>query len=61
MNNLVIMHDQQAVTTSLILAEAFEKQHKNVIQAIEAKIEPAENQARYKRMFYEGIYTDKKR
>lgn len=60
MNNLVIMHDQQAVTTSLILAEAFEKQHKNVIQAIEAKIEPAENSARYKRMFYEGIYTDKK-
>lgn len=60
MNNLVIMHDQQAVTISLILAEAFEKQHKNVIQAIEAKIEPAENSARYKRMFYEGIYTDKK-
>ena len=60
MNELVIMHDQQAVTTSLILAEAFNKQHKNVIQAIEAKIEPAENSARYKRMFYEGIYTDKK-
>lgn len=60
MNNLVIMYDQQAVTTSLALAEVFEKQHKNVIQAIEAKIEPAENQARYKRMFYEGIYTDKK-
>ena len=60
MNELVIMHDKQAVTTSLVLAEAFGKQHKNVIQAIEAKIEPAENQARYKRMFYEGIYTDKK-
>lgn len=60
MNELVIMHDQQAVTTSLILAEAFNKQHKNVIQVIEAKIEPAENSARYKRMFYEGIYTDKK-
>lgn len=60
MNNLVIMHDKQAVTTSLVLAEVFEKQHKNVIQAIEAKIEPAENQARYKRMFYEGIYIDKK-
>lgn len=60
MNELVIMHDQQAVTTSLILAEVFNKQHKNVIQAIEAKIEPAENSARYKRMFYEGIYTDKK-
>lgn len=60
MNELVIMHDKQAVTTSLVLAEVFEKQHKNVIQAIEAKIEPAENQDRYKRMFYEGIYTDKK-
>ena len=60
MNELVIMHDKQAVTTSLVLAEVFEKQHKNVIQAIEAKIESAENQARYKRMFYEGIYTDKK-
>ncbi len=60
MNELVIMYDRQAVTTSLILAEAFEKQHKNVIQAIEAKIEPAENSARYKQMFYEGIYTDKK-
>lgn len=57
MNELVIMHDRQVVTTSLILAEAFEKQHKNVIQA---KIEPAENSARYKQMFYEGIYTDKK-
>ena len=60
MNELVIMHDNQAVTTILVLAEVFEKQHKNVIQAIEAKIESAENQARYKRMFYEGIYTDKK-
>lgn len=60
MNELVIIHDKQAVTTSLVLAEVFEKQHKNVIQAIEAKIESAENQARYKRMFYEGIYTDKK-
>lgn len=60
MNELVIMHDKQAVTTSLVLSEAFGKQHKNVIQAIEAKIEPAENSARYKRMFYEGIYTDKK-
>lgn len=38
MNNLVIMHDQQAVTTSLILAEAFEKEHRNVIRTIETKI-----------------------
>ncbi|PLA75748.1 phage regulatory protein [Ligilactobacillus agilis] len=60
MNELVIMRDQQAVTTSLILAEAFGKQHKNVIQAIEGKIEPAENSARYRTMFSKGIYTDKK-
>lgn len=60
MEDLVIMNNNQAVTTSLVLAKAFGKQHKNVIKAIEAKIEPAENQARYRRMFYEGIYTDKK-
>lgn len=35
MDNLVIMHDQQAVTTSLVLAEAFGKEHKNVIRAID--------------------------
>ena len=28
MTNLVIMKDQQAVTTSLNLAESFEKEHK---------------------------------
>ena len=39
MTNLVIMKDQQAVTTSLNLAESFEKEHKNVIQAIESKIQ----------------------
>ena len=50
MKDLVIMHDQQAVTTSLILAEAFDKKHKNVIQAIEAKINTAENSALLKNM-----------
>ena len=59
MEDLVIMNNNQAVTTSLVLAKAFGKQHKNVIKAIEAKIEPAENQARYRGMLYEGIYTDK--
>lgn len=38
MDNLVIMKNQQAVTTSLQVAEVFEKQHKHVIEAIEAKI-----------------------
>lgn len=56
MNDLVIMHDRQAVTTSLILAEAFNKQHKNVIQAIEAKINTAENSALLKNMFVEDSY-----
>ena len=59
MNNLVIMHDQQAVTTSLILAEAFGKQHKHVLEAISSKINSAENSAQYKKMFAEATYTDK--
>ena len=57
MNNLVIMYNKQAVTTSLVLAEAFGKQHKNVIQAIEAKISTAENSALLKTMFVEDSYT----
>ena len=59
MNDLVIMHEQQAVTTSLVLAEAFGKQHKNVIQAISSKINSAENSAQYRKMFAEATYTDK--
>lgn len=58
MNELVIMKDKQAVTTSLQVAEGFEKQHKHVIEAIEAKIQSAENSAYYKKMFAEGIYKD---
>jgi Rha family phage regulatory protein len=58
MNELVIMHDKQAVTTSLRVAEVFGKDHKNVIQAIEAKIQSAENSADYQKMFAEGTYKD---
>lgn len=58
MTNLVIMKDKQAVTTSLQVAEGFDKQHKNVIQAIEDKIQSAENSAHYKLMFSEGLYKD---
>ena len=57
MDELVIMHDNQAVTTSLILAEVFGKQHKHVIEAIEKKISTAENSALLKTMFVEGGYT----
>ncbi len=58
MNELVIMKDQQAVTTSLQVAEVFEKNHKHVLEAISNKIQSAENSADYKNMFSDGIYTD---
>ncbi|ORJ52903.1 hypothetical protein LBR_12390 [Levilactobacillus brevis] len=57
MNDLVIMKDQQAVTSSLQVAETFGKQHKNVVQAIENKISTAENSALLENMFVEGQYT----
>lgn len=57
MNNLVIMHDQQAVTTSLILAKAFEKEHKNVIRVIETKIGELKIEQSSK-MFLKGEYTN---
>lgn len=59
MNNLVIMKDQQAVTSSLQVAENFEKQHKNIIQVIDKKMHSTENSAQYKTMFVEGTYKDK--
>lgn len=51
------MHDQQAVTTSLILAEAFEKEHKNVIRVIETKIGELKIEQSSK-MFSKGEYTN---
>ncbi|KAJ72482.1 Phage Rha protein [Enterococcus faecalis AZ19] len=58
MKNLVIMKDQQAVTSSLQVAEIFEKQHKDVLDAIDTKIQSAENSAHYQTMFAEGEYKD---
>lgn len=57
MNDLVIMHNQQVVTTSLILADAFEKEHKNVIRAIETKIGELKIEQSSK-MFSKGEYTN---
>ena len=45
MNNLVIMKDQQAVTSSLQVAENFGKSHRHVLEAINKKIDSAENSA----------------
>lgn len=59
MNDLVIMHEQQAVTTSLILAEAFEKEHSKVIRAIENKLKMTQAKNGLSGMFAEATYTDK--
>ncbi len=54
MANLVIMKDQQAVTTSLQVAEVFGKEHKVVLKAIdELKEGVAQN---YADLFYEDTY-----
>lgn len=59
MDKLVIMKDQQAVTTSLKVAAAFNKNHRDVLEAITAKIDSAENSAQLKSMFVAGAYKDK--
>ena len=55
---LVVMQNQQAVTSSLQVAGVFEKQHKDVLEAIDNKIQSAENSAHYKLMFAPGEYKD---
>ncbi|EPV9342418.1 Rha family transcriptional regulator [Listeria monocytogenes] len=35
MTNLVVLQNNQAVTTSLNVAEVFEKKHKHVLEAID--------------------------
>ncbi|GAX07179.1 antirepressor [Secundilactobacillus pentosiphilus] len=56
MNDLVIMKDKQAVTSSLQVAKTFEKQHKHVIESIDNLV--AENSAA-KSMFAEGTYENR--
>lgn len=55
MDELVIMHDQQAVTTSLKVAEIFEKEHKDVMKSIRNLT--AQNFA-VKKMFVEDSYLN---
>lgn len=59
MNDLVIMHNQQAVTTSLILADAFEKEHSKVIRTIETKLKMTQAKNGLSEMFAESTYTDR--
>lgn len=55
MSDLVVMKDQQAVTTSLQVAETFGKQHKDVLEAYDNLMQQgvAENSAD---LFYEDTY-----
>ena len=53
---LVIMHERQAVTTSLQVAKVFEKRHDRVIRAIEAKM--ADPNFGASGMFTKGAFTD---
>ena len=57
MNNLVIMKDQRAVTTSLQVAEVFEKQHKDVLKAVDSLGLGSEDLRR--QMFYEDTYENR--
>lgn len=55
MTELVIMHDQQAVTTSLQVAEDFGKRHDNVLRDIETLKKDVLN---FEEMFSEGDIPD---
>lgn len=56
MNELVIMKNQQILTTSLKVADSFKKAHKDVLESIRNLA--AENSAT-KNMFFEGTYENR--
>lgn len=55
MNSLAIMKDQQAVTSSLQVAEIFNKNHQHILEAIDNLT--VENPT-VKNLFVEGTYTN---
>ena len=55
MNQLVIIQKRQAVTTSLQIAESFEKRHDHVLRDIESLLGSLPNSGETL-MFYEGTY-----
>src|SRR5690606_16875539 len=55
MNELVIMHDRQAVTSSTNIAETFEKRHDNVLRDIESLKKDVLN---FEEMFFESNEPD---
>lgn len=54
MNNLAIIKNDQAVTTSLIVAQQFDKNHKHVLEAIDQIMGSAEKSAT---LFQESTYV----
>lgn len=54
MEDLVIMHDKQVVTTSLVLAEVFEKKHQHVLRDIDA----LKDVSNFGQMFFESNEPD---
>lgn len=58
MNELVIMHDKQAVTTSLRVAEVFGKEHRNVIRDVENLIQSGGSKLS-SQMFSAGAYENR--
>lgn len=54
MDELVIMHDKQVVTTSLALAEVFEKKHQHVLRDIDA----LKDVSNFGQMFFESNEPD---
>lgn len=55
MENLVIMHDRQAVTTSLQIAKTFEKNHRDVLRGIDLLKKDVRN---FAQMFSESSMPD---
>ena len=54
MEELVIMHNKQAVTTSLVLAKVFEKKHQHVLRDIDA----LKDVSNFGQMFFESNEPD---
>lgn len=59
MDNLVIMKDQQAVTTSTQVAKLFERNHRDVLKAINNLVGGMRKIAHTKQMFVFGEYENK--
>ena len=63
MNELVFIQNEQAITTSLKVAEVFEKQHKDVLEKIRflaAEISATKLEDGYNPQFCEKTYVDER-